>query len=75
MVQAADKSAKVSVLLKRSARATSVDSLTVPVNFRLSVRSYKALQELAARDGLRLSPFLRRHIFMLLRSLTSKEVN
>ena len=76
MAQVVDKSAKqVSLLIKRNTHATSIDMLTVPVNFRLSVRSYKALQELAAKDGLRLSPFLRSHIYKLLRGLASKEVN
>lgn len=68
MAQAVEKSARqVKVLTKSNARSTSVDQLTVPVNFRLSVRSYKGLQELAAKDGLRISPFLRSHIYRLLR--------
>lgn len=42
------------------------NDLSVPVNFRLSKRSYRALQKLAAKEGLRVSPFLRTNVHRLL---------
>ena len=46
--------------------------LSIPVNFRLSKRSYKALQKLAAKEGLRTSPFLRTHVHKLLNEQSAK---